>query len=72
MGNEFFVLLEVEIEKISAIGSIKAQYAQSIAEAVRRMRIGEVKIKPGYDGEFGKIDIFNEEELSQIQQSRLL
>jgi len=30
-----------------------------LAEAIARMRRGEVFIQPGYDGEYGKIQIFD-------------
>lgn len=50
--SEFSILLDVPIEKISEIADAK------IAEGVRRVRAGQVKIKAGYDGEYGKISIF--------------
>ncbi|MBU1178761.1 endonuclease Q family protein [Patescibacteria group bacterium] len=56
LGSEFFVLLEAPIEKIAEIGDNR------IGEGVKRVRKGEVKIEPGYDGEFGKIHLFGEGE----------
>jgi PHP family Zn ribbon phosphoesterase len=53
LGNEFYILMHAplpEIEKAS--GSL-------LAEAVRRMRAGQVAIAPGYDGEYGSIQLFN-------------
>lgn len=38
----------------------------AIAEAVLRVRAGEVAIAPGYDGVFGKISIFNELERKKL------
>ncbi|MCK5237771.1 MAG: DNA helicase UvrD [Deltaproteobacteria bacterium] len=51
-GSEFNVLLDMEVKEIEAIAGEK------IAEAVRRVRSGEISIVPGFDGEFGKIKIF--------------
>jgi PHP family Zn ribbon phosphoesterase len=33
-----------------------------LKEAVKRIREGNIHIVPGYDGEFGKIQIFTENE----------
>lgn len=56
MGSEFKVLLEARREDIMAAG------LPEIAEGVIRVREGRVNIKPGYDGEFGKINLFGPEE----------
>ena len=51
--------------------SIKDIYEVSgelIAEAINRMRNGEVKIKSGYDGEYGKISLFTEKELQKSKR----
>ena len=56
LGNEFFILLDCPIDKIrQAAGTM-------IAEAVDRMRQAKVHIAAGYDGEFGTIEIFSQEE----------
>lgn len=52
-GNELKILLETKIADIS-----KAE-SPLIAEGIKRVRAGEIKIRPGYDGEYGKISIFN-------------
>ncbi len=56
-GNEFFTLLDASKEEIKNIAGPK------IAEAVFRCREGKVKLIPGYDGEYGKVKIFGEEEI---------
>jgi len=41
-----------------------------VAEGVKRVRSGQVKIHPGYDGEYGKISIFNEEEREELEAQK--
>ncbi|MBT5872411.1 MAG: UvrD-helicase domain-containing protein [Candidatus Latescibacteria bacterium] len=61
LGNEIQILMDVPLEDIqSACGDV-------IAEGVDRMRQGMVHIAPGYDGEFGKVRIFDEGERDTIQ-----
>ncbi len=52
LGNEFRILLDTPLYDVEAAGSAK------IAEAIAKMRSGDVSIAPGYDGEFGKVRIF--------------
>ncbi|GAB4482788.1 MAG: endonuclease Q family protein [Thermodesulfovibrionales bacterium] len=54
IGSEFTILLDVPLEEIGAQGSARLQ------EAIGKMREGSVNITPGYDGEFGKIRIFEQ------------
>ena len=56
LGNEFRILLDVPLD---AIGSASTPLIQ---EAISRMRAGNVHIAAGYDGEFGKVRIFEEVE----------
>ncbi len=56
IGNELYILRESPIDEISKIaGSL-------IAEGVKRVRECKVNISAGYDGDFGKINIFTDEE----------
>ena len=58
LGAEFEILRSLPIEEIcGAAGS-------RIAEGIRRLREGQVERVPGYDGEYGKLRLFGEEELS--------
>ena len=52
LGSELSILMEAPLSEIEAEGG------ELLAEAVRRMRAGEVSIAPGYDGEYGSIRIF--------------
>ena len=56
-GSELSLLLEMPPEEI------KKQCNPLIAEAIRRMRTGEVYIKEGFDGEYGVISAFAPEEI---------
>ncbi len=55
-GNELNILLNVFYDEITQASSSR------LAEAIKRVREGKVNIRPGYDGEYGKISIFKEEE----------
>ncbi|OHA48966.1 MAG: DNA helicase UvrD [Candidatus Terrybacteria bacterium RIFCSPHIGHO2_01_FULL_48_17] len=59
-GNEFSVLLDAPIEQIAK------ESTSQIAEGIRRVRERKLYIEPGYDGEFGKVKIFGEEERESI------
>lgn len=52
LGAEFQILREVPIEDIGLTGG------DVLAEGIRRLRKGEVIRKPGFDGEYGKIELF--------------
>jgi uncharacterized protein (TIGR00375 family) len=57
LGPEFSILREIPLDDISrAAGPL-------IAEGVRRLREGSVQLEPGFDGEYGKIKIFEQGEL---------
>ena len=45
------------------VNDIKTACNDILSEAIRRMRDREVYIKEGFDGEFGQIRVFREEEL---------
>ena len=58
--NEFQILLDLSEEEISKISN------PGIARAVIRVREGKVRLEGGYDGVFGKIEIFSEEEREKV------
>lgn len=53
VAPEFDILLDAPLEEIAAVD-------QAVAEAVRRVRAGEVAVQAGYDGLFGEVKIFFE------------
>lgn len=55
-GSEFDVLLHQPISRVRETGG------DMLAEAVERMRTGRVHVTAGYDGEFGVIKAFTDEE----------
>jgi uncharacterized protein (TIGR00375 family) len=60
-GSEFNLLRHVPIEEIARC------HSELLGEAIRRLRSGAVIRQPGYDGEYGIIRIFNENELHHLQ-----
>jgi uncharacterized protein (TIGR00375 family) len=60
-GSEFEILLNTPIE------DLRSNAPEKIALAIDRVRRGDVIINPGFDGEFGKIKIFEEEKPKESQ-----
>lgn len=56
LGNEFEILTQCSIKEIAN------QSHAFIAEGIRRMRAGEIVVSEGYDGEYGEISVFTNEE----------
>lgn len=56
LGSELDILLDIPEDDIAQVGGTL------IAEGIRRMRVGEVDILPGYDGDYGVIKLFNPED----------
>ena len=54
LGTEFDILRNVPSE------DIKSCTGERIAEGIENVRTGNVKRIPGYDGEYGKIELFDE------------
>ena len=56
LGNELFVLREASLKDIGAVAG------DFTAEGIRRMREGKVSIAAGYDGEYGEVHLFTEQD----------
>lgn len=63
--SEMNVLLNLTYEELSAIAHPK------IVEGIKRMREGKLIIAPGFDGQYGKVEIFSPEEREQKLQKSL-
>ena len=57
LGNEFSVLREIPIE------DIKKASGYLVAEGIKRLRQGDVKRNPGFDGEYGTVNLFEPDEI---------
>ncbi|MCK5695523.1 MAG: UvrD-helicase domain-containing protein, partial [Desulfobacula sp.] len=66
LGPELGILLEKSFEEIETAN------VPLLAEAVMKMRTGDIKIDPGYDGEYGKVNIFSRQEKIQLKGEKYL
>jgi uncharacterized protein (TIGR00375 family) len=66
LGNELRILMDLPLDEIECASS------PLLKEAIRRMRSGNVHVAPGFDGEYGKIKIFEEGEKKDIKGQRTL
>ncbi|MFV2102234.1 UvrD-helicase domain-containing protein [Micromonospora sp. LOL_024] len=57
LGSELEILTRVPVDEISRVGG------ELLAEGIGRLRRGEVRRVPGYDGEYGVITLFDPAEL---------
>ena len=60
VGPELTVLQDAPLEDVGREGP------PLLAEALRRMRLGEVRRQAGYDGEYGVVRMFDEEERRRL------
>lgn len=64
-SSEFDILLFKKIEEIRIVGG------NVLAEAIDRLRKGEVSVTPGFDGEFGKVRVFKDGEIKSLTNKSL-
>jgi superfamily I DNA/RNA helicase len=65
-GTELALLLELPVPEVARLGG------EALGEAVRRMRAGEVRVEAGYDGEYGRIALFERGEARELGKQALL
>lgn len=63
--NELNILLNISHKELMAMAD------PAIAEGIKRVRAGDLIIKPGFDGQYGEIKIFNEQEKEKNKQKSL-
>ncbi|MBN1836509.1 MAG: UvrD-helicase domain-containing protein [Spirochaetales bacterium] len=51
-GSEFALLLQLPVAEVERLGG------ELLGEAVRRMRAAEVRVEPGFDGQYGAVRLF--------------
>lgn len=62
-GSEMDVLLKVSIEEI------KKAAGERVAQGIEKVRAGDIIIHPGYDGEYGKVEIWKDGEESVVAET---
>ena len=60
LGPEFSILREAPLEDISRAAG------PCVAEGIRRLRLGQVERRPGFDGEYGVISLLTPSEIAQF------
>lgn len=65
VGPEFSILLDADLKKVAEVADPR------VTEALRRVREGQLKIEPGYDGVYGTVHIFSDKERKDLGQKSL-
>ncbi|BBO76761.1 DNA helicase [Desulfosarcina widdelii] len=66
LGSEFDILHDMSRERIETAG------IPLLSEAIERMRANQVTFSPGYDGLFGTVKLFSDEERQRLLGQRTL
>jgi DNA helicase-2/ATP-dependent DNA helicase PcrA len=66
LGPELGILLDKTAREIETAN------VPLLAEAVMKMRTGDISIDPGYDGEYGKVNIFSRREKIRLKGEKYL
>lgn len=60
LGQEFYILREAPLDDVERVAG------PCVREGIRRLRQGEVKRKPGFDGEYGVITLLDRAEIETL------
>ncbi len=60
LGPEFAILRRIPLEEIETVAGV------CVAEGIRRVRQGKVQLTPGYDGEYGRVQILSDQEREEL------
>ena len=60
LGDELSILRSLPLD------TIERAAGKAVAEGIRRMRAGEISLTPGYDGEYGVVQLMNEDEIRAL------
>ncbi|MBU2629839.1 MAG: UvrD-helicase domain-containing protein [Proteobacteria bacterium] len=66
LGPELGILLDASFEEI------ETAKVPLLSEAILKMRTGDITIDPGYDGEFGKVNLFSRQEKERLKGEKNL
>lgn len=66
VGNEFFTLLHATKKELEVAAD------PIVVEGIMRVREGKLHILPGYDGEFGTVNVFTDEERDESSKQKSL
>ncbi|MFA6446357.1 MAG: endonuclease Q family protein, partial [Candidatus Paceibacterota bacterium] len=64
LGPEFTILLKSDLKEIARTADGK------LAEAVQKVRSGDIFVDPGFDGEFGKVKVNNKDEKPLVEEGK--
>lgn len=66
LGSEFRILMHTPLDEIERAST------PLLREAISRVRSGNVHIAPGYDGEYGKVKIFEDVQRKEVKGQKML
>ncbi len=66
LGPEMDILLSMPLSEI------KKANIPLLDEAIKRMRAGKIHISPGFDGEYGRITLFDADEINKLRGQKTL
>jgi len=64
-GNEMRILIDLSSDEL------RTMTLPAIAEGIKRVREGRLRVEPGFDGQYGVAKIFNEDEKTENKQGKL-